>query len=319
MSNIDNYQCSDKSADRLIGGVHYVKTFYFGEWPIRYRHAGKGPPVILLHNGGTAHVIWREILPYLTDHYELFAFDLLGYGASAKPGPAFNYTLDRYIDFLVEFIGHHRLAPVTLVGNCMGSAMSLGLAHRRPELVRSLVLMNPLTEATFLGGILGLTLRLRQRAPGFSRAIYKVLGRIRMPVLFSPLVLSFQIGAHGKSRKVHKDSQVCACFAVPGLMNSLLGVLDDLSNYSYLDRVEPGRDFPPLCTVWGRQNKILSPKVGRKLNATLKPQRQEWLEGCGHLLMLEQPEEVALIVREFLLEGEHHEKEMLSQNKEGLS
>ncbi len=294
-----------------------MKTFYFGEWPIRYRHAGKGPPVLLLHNGGTSHVIWREIWPYLADDYELFAFDLLGYGDSAKPESG--YEIDRYIDFLIEFIEHHRLAPVSLVGNCMGSAMSLGLAARRPQMVRSLVLMNPLTEATFLEGMLGLTLRLRQRAPGFSRAIYRVLGRIRVPALFTPLVLRFQIGAHGKSRKVHRDPQVRSCFTVPGLMNSLLGVLDDLSNYGYLDRLEPGADFPPLCTVWGRQNKILSPKVGRKLNETLKPQRQEWLEGCGHLLMLEQPEEVAFIVREFLGEGEHHEKKMLSQNKEVLS
>ncbi len=283
-----------------------METFNFRGWPVRYNRAGKGDPIILLHNGGTSHFIWREMMPYLSDEYELFAFDLLGYGASAKPGTG--YTLEDYIDFLTQFIAQHKLAPVNMIGNCMGSAMSLGLAMRRPGDVRAAVLINPLTAATFLAGSLGLTLRLRQRAPRFSRKIYRRLGRIKMPVRLAPLILSFQVGAHGKLRKIHKAPALCDCFAGPGQMNSLLGVLDDLSNYASLDRFEPGPDFPPLCTIWGLQNKVLSPKAGRRLNATLKPQRQEWLEKCGHLLMLEQPEEVALITREFLADSFSRQK-----------
>ncbi|NLA04941.1 MAG: alpha/beta hydrolase [Firmicutes bacterium] len=275
-----------------------MKTFDFQGQPIKYKHTGEGSPVILLHNGGTAHVIWREIGPLLSGEHELFAFDLLGYGASAKPGRG--YTLTRYLDFLEAFIDRHRLAPVNLVGNCMGSAISLGLAHRRPEKVRAAVLINPLTEATFLAGMLGSTLRLRLRAPRFSRRLYGLLARIRIPALLAPMILGFQVGARGKSGRVHRDPELRSCFTGREQMRSLLGVLDDLGNYGYLDRLEPGTAFPRLCTVWGQQNKILSPKAGRNLNSTLKPQRQEWLEGCGHLLMLEQPDEVALIIRDFI-------------------
>lgn len=275
-----------------------MKTFDFQGWPVRYRVAGAGPPLILLHNGGSSHVIWRELVPRLSDRYETFAFDLLGYGASARPGRG--YTLESYIEFLAEFVEQRRLAPVCLIGNCMGSAISMGFAARRPGNVRALVLINPLSEATFLAGMLGLTLRLRQRAPRFSRWLYRLLARLRVPAGLGPAVLRQQIGESGRVQKVHRMPELIDNLASPGLIGSLLGVLDDLDSYGYLDRFEPGEDFPPLCTIWGRQNKILSPKAGEELNATLKPMRREYLEGCGHLLMLEQPAEVASIVRNFL-------------------
>jgi pimeloyl-ACP methyl ester carboxylesterase len=260
---------------------------------------GGGEPLILLHNGGSSHFIWSEVMPWLSGDYEMFAFDLLGYGASAKPGTG--YTLNNYIDFLAAFIDEHELAPVNLVGNCMGSSMSLGFALRYPEKVRGIVLINPLTEATFLAGYMGPLLRMRKIVPSFARMIYSILRKVRLNNWLAAQVVNFQTGTCGKSRKIHKTPELCACFTSDGQMDSLIGVFDDLMNFSFLDHLEPGRDFPPVCTVWGLQNKVLSPRAGRKLNKTLLPQREEWLKGCGHLPMLEKPEQVAGIIKDFLV------------------
>ena len=274
-----------------------MEVFDFHGLPVRYSRAGRGDPIIMLHNGGSCHAIWDDVSERLSSGHEIFALDLLGYGESAKPGSG--YTLGNYVSMLDGFLTSLGLSKVTLVGNCMGSAISLLYSERKPGNVRALVLCNPLTEATFLAGWLGPFLWMRKRFPGISRRIYRVLGKLRFTERIGSLLTLFQLGPLGRARKVHRNPALSACYASEGQMKSLLGVLDDLPNYSVIDRMVPGEGFPPICTIWGLKNRVLSPKAGRRLNATLRPVRQEWLAGCGHLPMLEQPDKVSLVIDEF--------------------
>jgi pimeloyl-ACP methyl ester carboxylesterase len=275
-----------------------METFEFQGLQIKYARAGKGAPMVFLHNGGTSHTIWKDVTPKLASSFEIFALDLLGYGASSKP--ASGYSLDRYVDILEAFLAHHKLDNVTLVGNCMGSAMSIAYAMRRPAGIRALVLINPLTSATFTAGWLGSLLRLRRAAPGLSRTVYGGLGRFRLNRWIGEQSLRMQFGTIGQARHLEKTDDLCACFTGQGQMNSLLGALDDLVHYAVFDTFTPPAGFPPVCTIWGLENKILSAKAGRALNATLRPAREEWLTGCGHLAMLEKPDEIANTIREFV-------------------
>jgi pimeloyl-ACP methyl ester carboxylesterase len=277
-----------------------METFDYKGLAIKYIREGRGEPIVFIHNGGTSHTIWRDIIPRFTDRYECLAFDLLGFGDSAKPENG--YTLDNYLDLLEAFIDAQGLSSVRLVGNCMGSAMSLGYAMRKPHDVRGLVLVNPLTDATFSAGWLGSTLWLKKNAPVLSRGIFGPVKRLRLPHILSEELLAFQFGSIGRKRKLQEMPELCACFTAEGQTHSLIGVLDDLATYSALDKFEPGPGFPPICTIWGLENRVLSAKAGRRLNKTLRPVREEWLDGCGHLPMLEKPNEVTAIIDEFFAE-----------------
>ena len=270
-----------------------METFEYENLAIRYVRAGSGKPVVLLHNGGTSHAIWDDVTPLL-DGFEVFALDLLGFGASSKPERG--YELDVHVGILGAFIDKLSLAPVCLVGNCMGSATSLAFAMQRPGDVRAMVLINTLTTATFRKGLYGPMFGLPRRTPG----LVSVMSKIALGTRLGKFGVRSQIGRHGLERRIHEREELCACYAGASQSRALLGVLSDIPSYAVLDRFEPPPDFPPICTIWGLENRVLRAEEGRTLVKTLRPARQEWLEGCGHLPMLERPERVAAILREFL-------------------
>lgn len=273
-------------------------SFPLGDWTIAYERQGSGSPILFFHNGGTSHAIWLEVMALLEPRHTVVAVDLLGYGASSKPGTG--YTMVNYVALVEALYQTLKIERAALVGNCMGSAIALSFARLQPERVSSLVLINPLTEATFSSGWLASALKLRRASPKAVGRLYKRLGALTLPKWTASMTLAFQVGSVGKSRAVCRNPSLQACHSSDGQLQSMLEVLADIDAYAELDRFVPPADFPQRMTIWGAENRILSSRAGETLNRSLRPTRHQRLAGCGHLLMLERPREVADLIERFV-------------------
>jgi 2-hydroxy-6-oxo-6-(2'-aminophenyl)hexa-2,4-dienoate hydrolase len=124
-----------------------VQSKYIDASGIRthYLEAGSGPPVVLVHGGGSgadAQGNWKGCLPLFARSFRAIAVDMVGFGKTDKPDPArYGYTQKGRNEHLAAFVEALRIQPAAIVGNSMGGATALGVAMTRPELVSRLVLM----------------------------------------------------------------------------------------------------------------------------------------------------------------------------------
>lgn len=258
-----------------------------------YRIEGSGPPIVFLHNGGASSTIWRHQEAALAGRFRTIVVDLPGFGAA--PRPAAPLDLRGHVALIAALADALDLRGCLVVGNCMGSAIAAAVAVARPELVGALVLCNPLTEATFSAGRIGPLHTMARWAPGPTRLARTVARRVVPTRSVARTTLRFQLGARGIARGIDRDEQLLAGYQRQDQLPALVDVLDGLDDYAALDQ-DATAVAVPICTIWGAQNRVLSPAAGRALDRRLRPVRAEVLEGCGHLPMLEDPDRVLEII-----------------------
>jgi len=142
---------------------------------IFYKEAGQGgddtTPVVFVHGigAGNSSYEFSENFDAVSQQFQTYAFDLLGFGNSDRP--KVKYTAEFYIKQLTEFLDEVVKKPAYIIASSLGAAYAVQVAYRRPELIKKLVLSSP-TGINKSGGKRNL-----QMLPGFT---YSVL---RSPVI----------------------------------------------------------------------------------------------------------------------------------------
>lgn len=121
------------------------RQWFWNGFPICYQAMGEsGPAVLLIHGFGASWGHWRNNIPALAKSCRVYALDLLGFGASAKPYPGqpLPYTFETWSeqirDFCQEVIGE----PVFLVGNSIGCVAAMQASVDQPGHCLGVALLN---------------------------------------------------------------------------------------------------------------------------------------------------------------------------------
>jgi pimeloyl-ACP methyl ester carboxylesterase len=100
------------------------------------------PPLVLLHGAGTNSAVWAGDVPEYSQHYRVYAVDLIGEaGKSAPKRPDWNSPA--YADWLDDVLHELEVDRVTFVGISQGSWTALKFAVAQPQRVEKLVLICP--------------------------------------------------------------------------------------------------------------------------------------------------------------------------------
>jgi 3-oxoadipate enol-lactonase len=97
-------------------------------------------PLLLLHGLGSSTLDWEYQIPALAAEYRVIVMDLRGHGRSDKPNE--RYSIGGFTKDVVALIEHLQLGPVHLIGLSMGGMIGFQLGVDRPELLKSLTIIN---------------------------------------------------------------------------------------------------------------------------------------------------------------------------------
>jgi pimeloyl-ACP methyl ester carboxylesterase len=275
-----------------------MSTVDFRGYKIWYRETGSGDPMLFLHNGGNDHRIWDRQVACFSKTNRVIVVDHLGHGQSDCP--SIDYTLPLFTGEVAALVDQLNLAPVTLVGHCIGAAMSLNFALAHPEKVHALVLFNVATEATLCAGPLADVYRNFSADRAALDAFVEGIESTGMTREQTNDSLKRQLGASSAADDPEFADHIHRLYNQKGQRATLYNTLAHFETYRGLDQIVRPKNFPLTCLFWGEANAILPSGGAATFRARLNPDRFHLLSGCGHLAMREEPDEVNRTIAEFL-------------------
>ena len=236
------------------------------------------PAVVFLHGAGMDHSVWALLARAFAYHgFGVLAPDLPGHGRSASAALPSIAALAKWTAALIETAG---LRAARLVGHSMGSLIALETAARHPQKVAGLGLIAAAATVPVSADLLAAA-KANDHAAIDMVAIWAsgyraALGGCEAPGLW-------MLG--GAERLLER--------AHPGVLFADLAACN-----AYEDGLAAAaRVAVPTVLVLGSRDLMTPPKGGKALAAAIPSARLTVLEGAGHMLMTERPNEVLAALR----------------------
>ena len=234
------------------------------------------PPLVLIHALGTDLSIWDGVVARLPRH-RILRLDLRGHGQSdCQPPP---YAMGALIRDVERLMAHVGMAEAVVVGVSLGGLMAQGLAVKRLDLVRGMVLSN---TAAKIGGAAMWKARIAQvqdeglaaYAPGAMERIFgrnwrqaPEMPRIRALLEWTP-----------------PEGWIGCAEAIAGT--------DFYTTTANLTL--------PTLVIAGANDGTTPPDLVRETAELIRGHRWALMRGAGHLPMVERPGDYAELLGDFL-------------------
>ena len=258
---------------------------------IHYEIIGAGPPVVLLHGWPDSGRLWRHQVPALAAAgFQVVVPDLRGYGRSGKPEAVEAYSLPVIAGDVLAILANLNISRVHLVGHDWGAALAWRLALLAPGAVNRLVALSVGHPMTFRR-------TLQQREKSWYMLLFQFPG-IAERWLTEDNWTNFRAWA----RHPDADQVIAELEAAGSLTPGLNWYRANASPESWVDcppRLPPVQ--APTMGVWSTNDPALTEiQMTDSAQNVAGTWRYERLDGRGHWMQLEAPDEVNALLLDFL-------------------
>ena len=255
---------------------------YAGE--LHYRRSARGnegrPRLVLIHGAGGSYLHWPAEIRHLAGE-DILAVDLPGHGASEGEGKE---TIDAYAASVIEFMDYLDIRQAVLAGHSMGSAIAQRLSLDSPERVRGLILIGAGAKLSVHPKLIEFCSSERTYPEAVSLVVKWAFSQQADERLVE---LAGQRMAEMPARVMQADFLACDAFDV---------------------RNEVQEIKQPALIISGEDDQMTPVRFSQFLTERLPMARLEIVPHAGHMVMLEQPEIVAQLIKGFLEEINSGEK-----------
>lgn len=119
-----------------------------GAMTLRMHHIDTGAPdaantVLCMHGEPSWSYLYRKMIPrFVSAGHRVIAPDLIGFGRSDKPTQTSDYTYERHVDWMTQWVVANDLTNLTLVCQDWGGLLGLRLVALMPERFARVVAAN---------------------------------------------------------------------------------------------------------------------------------------------------------------------------------
>ena len=277
--------------------------------------------VVLIHGFGASLRHWRHNSPVLAEEAEVFALDLLGFGASEKPPShlegdpplpgAVRYGFALWAELVADFIAsqvcaRHPERPVHIVGNSIGGVVALAAAQllcRRGRPPAQVVLIDCAQRTLDERRISELPITQRLSRPFLKRImrerwltapLFRFLARPAF--IRQVLAVAYPTGANVDEELVTLLFQPSQDSGAQESFRGFINLFADVLAPDFLAELDL-----PVRMIWGSADPWESPDEARRWAHEFPAIRElTVLEGLGHCPHDEAPEQVNPILLRWL-------------------
>ncbi|MBL0215981.1 MAG: alpha/beta fold hydrolase [Myxococcales bacterium] len=239
---------------------------------VRYREAGSGPAVVLIHGFSASSDSWLSVIPSLAVGHRVIAIDLKGFGWTSRPDGDYSPAAQAKLAWAVlDKLG---VEDVAIVGHSWGSSVALEMATAHQDRVRRVALY----DAYVYDDQVPSFFRWAEK-PGLGDALFGLYYTERME---DRVPLAYYDDRWVTQARVdHVESELDR----PGTTAAALAA----ARHHHFGKLhEALRAFTrPVLLLWGENDEVTPLRFGQRLAAELADAELKVYPRCGHLPMVE--------------------------------